>query len=670
MTELIQDMLAWVSANPHWAYLLIFSVAMVESLALVGMLVPGAIMMVAAGPPIAAGVLAFWPAMGWAIAGAVVGDGLSYWLGHHYRERLKTMWPFSRYSDSMARGERFFEQYGGKSVAFGRFVGPVRAVIPVVAGMMGMEPKKFYAANILSAIAWAPAYIVPGIVLGASLELAAEATGRLGILALVLILVLWLIIWGVHRLFLLYSPRAGRWVQALLNWAEVHPRMGEIARALADPSHPDARALAGLAGLLLLGALAFALMMGLAVGEASELGLNKMVLNLALSLQTPGANHLMAAASRLGDLAVILPLGLGILIWLMARGQRRQAGYWVAALVFGLLAAPLLQWLTQVPRPAIGLEGLSPWAFPSGHVLRATVVYGFLAICLAGAGAMSVKWRWVPYALAAILATAVGMSRLYFGAHWLTDVIGGFALGLFWIAILGLSFRRHTRPAPSWHGLAALSSLLLVAAYGLTSLGTHQSDLALYQPKRASVSLSQSDWLSQGWRALPQRRSDLMGINGHPLNLQYVGDVQALAQALERQGWNPAETLSLDNVLRLLSPSLPLMELPILPHVHEGHHEDLSLVKRLGEESRLVLRLWSTPCLIDGRQPLWIGNVTAQHKRLILNLLAIPATDRDTSSPVLTAAPDFSALNPQRPAADGPWLLREPGPEAEATSRP
>jgi membrane protein DedA with SNARE-associated domain len=657
MTELIQEMLAWIAANPHWAYLIIFLVAMTESLALIGMLVPGAVMMVGAGPPIAAGVLSFWPVMAWAVGGAIVGDGLSYWLGHHFRERLRLMWPFSRYPDSLSRGERFFEQYGGKSVAFGRFVGPVRAVIPVVAGMMGMDPKRFLVANVASAIAWAPAYIVPGIVLGASLELAAEATARLGVLALVLILTLWLVFWGVHRLFLFYSPRAGRWVKALLTWADVHPRLGEIARALADADHPDARTLAGLAGLLLLATLAFALMMGLAMGAAPELRLNQIALNLALSLHTPGANHLMAAANRLGDLAVILPLGGAVLIWLLAQGQRRQATYWIAALAFGLLAAPLLKWLLQVPRPDIGLEGLSPWAFPSSHMLRATVIYGFLAVCLAGAGAMPQAWRWLPYALAALLATAVGISGVYFGAHWLTDVIGGLALGLAWVAALGLSFRRHTRPAPSWHGLAALSSAVLVLAFGITSLSFHASDLALYQPKRDSIALPEAQWRAQDWLELPQWREDIRGTNGDPMNLQYAGDPQVLTRGLTAQGWRTAETLSFENAVRLLSPSLPLMELPLIPHVHDGHHEDLGLVKPEGEDGRLVLRLWATPYLIDGRQPLWIGNVTSQHKRLILNLLAIPATEKDTATALSTAALDFGALHPERPAADGPWLL-------------
>ncbi len=657
MTELVQEMLAWIAANPHWAYLIIFLVAMTESLALIGMLVPGAVMMVGAGPPIAAGVLSFWPVMAWAVGGAIVGDGLSYWLGHHYRERLRLIWPFSRYPDSLSRGERFFEQYGGKSVAFGRFVGPVRAVIPVVAGMMGMDPKRFLAANVLSAVAWAPAYILPGIVLGASLELAAEATARLGILALALILTLWFIFWGVRRLFIFYSPRAGRWVQALLNWADVHPRLGEIARALADPHHPDARALASLAGLLLMGALAFAFMMGLAIAEAPDLRLNQMVLNLALSLHTPGANHLMAAASRLGDLTVILPLGAAVLIWLLAQGHRRQAGYWIAALAFGLLAAPLLKWLLQVPRPVIGLEGLSPWSFPSSHMLRVTVTYGFLAVCLAGAGAMPQAWRWLPYALAAMLATAVGIARLYLGAHWLTDVLGGLALGLAWVAALGLSFRRHTRPAPSWHGLAALSSAALILAYGVASLSFHASDLALYQPKREIIALSEAQWRAQDWLELPQWREDIRGTNGEPMNLQYAGDPQVLTRALVAQGWQAAETLSFENSLRLLSPSLPLMELPLIPHVHDGHYEDLGLVKPEGEDRRLVLRLWATPYLIDDRHPLWIGNVTSQQKRLILNLLAMPATEKDTATALRAATPDFATLNPERPAGDGPWLL-------------
>jgi membrane protein DedA with SNARE-associated domain/membrane-associated phospholipid phosphatase len=658
MTDLLKGLLAWVSANPEWAHLTVFLIALTESLAVVGMVVPGVIMMLGAGALVATGALGFWPVCLWAIAGAVAGDGLSYWAGRRFRDRLRRVWPFSRYPETLERGERFFERYGGKSVAFGRFVGPVRAIIPLVAGMMGMTPARFLIANVLSAIAWAPVYLLPGIVFGASLELAAEAAVRLVILALSLVLGIWLLTWAVHRLFLFYSPRAGRWVEAMLRWAEVHPRMGEIARALADPDHPDARALAALAGTLLLATLLFALLAGMTLAEPPDLAVNRVVLDMALSLHSPAADHLMAAASRLADWAVILPLGLAVYGWLLARGQSRQANYWIAAMAFGLLAAPVLKWLLQVPRPDIGLVGLSPWAFPSSHTLRATVVFGFLAVSVAGS--IAVPWRWIPYALAALLVAAVGISRIYLGAHWLTDVLGSLTLGLAWVAALGLAYRRHTAPGRSGVGLAALAGSVLAVAFGVTSLASHQSDLVLYQPVREAIPMAASQWRQSGWQQVSRQREDPRAVNEHPLSLQYAGDPQALAAVLAGEGWRRAATLGPDNAMRLLSPSLPLKELPVVPHVHDGHHEDLALVRQDGADRRLVLRLWSTPFRIDGRVPLWVGNVTAQHKRVILGMLALPSTDPETEGPLRNAAEGFDTLAPFQPGPHAPLLLTSP----------
>ena len=662
MSELLQDLLAWISANPQWAHLTVFLIALAESLAVIGMVVPGVVMMLGAGALIATGTLEFWPVCLWAVAGAVVGDGLSYWAGRHFKDRLRRLWPFSRHPESLRSGERFFAKYGGKSVAFGRFVGPVRAVIPLVAGMMGMAPARFLAANVLSAIAWAPAYLLPGIVFGASLELAAEAAVRLVILTLSLVLGLWLLAWVVHRLFLLYSPRAGRWVEALLRWAEVHPRMGDIARALADPHHPDARALAALAGTLLLATLLFALIAGLAVAEAPELAVNQLVLDLALSLHTPAADHLMAAASRLAELTVLIPLGLGVYVWLRARHQRRQANYWLAALAFGLLAAPLLKALLQVPRPDIGLAGVTGWAFPSGHTLRATVIYGFLAVSLART--LSTPRRWLPYSLAAVITALVATSRLYFGAHWLTDVLGSLTLGLAWVAALGLAFRRHTEPAAVSLGLGTLSVTILTLAFGLASLLSHGADLSRYQPAREEIRVTEAHWRESGWRLLSQTRQDLRSINGHPLNLQYAGTVEALEGVLAGAGWRRGETLAPANAMHLLSPSLGLEKLPVIPHVHDGRHEELSLVRQDDGDRRLVLRLWSTPYRLESGEPLWVGNVTSQHKRVILNFLALPSTDADTVAALQSVAGELAALHPFQPQPGAPLLLTGPGASA------
>ena len=106
---------------------MIFLVSMAESLAIVGLVVPGVAIMFGIGAMIGADSVDFTAALIWAVAGAVAGDGLSFWLGRHYKEKLTEIWPFTRYPTSLTRGVAFFEKYGGKSVAIGRFFGPVRA---------------------------------------------------------------------------------------------------------------------------------------------------------------------------------------------------------------------------------------------------------------------------------------------------------------------------------------------------------------------------------------------------------------------------------------------------------------------------------------------------------------------------------------------------------------
>lgn len=166
MAEWFGDLLTWIEANPGYAGWVVFGVALAESLAIVGVLVPGVVVLVGAGTLVGAGVLDFWAMCLWAIAGAIIGDGLSYWLGHHF-EYLTGRWRWFRlHPDHLQKGIDFFEKYGDLSVALGRFFGPIRAVVPLVAGLMRMPPRRFYIANVLSAIVWAPAYLMPGVLLG------------------------------------------------------------------------------------------------------------------------------------------------------------------------------------------------------------------------------------------------------------------------------------------------------------------------------------------------------------------------------------------------------------------------------------------------------------------------------------------------------------------------
>ena len=196
MTELFQELLVWVGQNPFWAGIIIFLVALAESLAVVGILVPGVVILFGAGALIGNGTLDFWSSCMWAVAGAVIGDNLSFWLGHYYEDRFAHLKWFSVHPNQLKKGEEFFEKHGGMSVAFGRFFGPIRAVIPLIAGLMRMKPSHFLIANVLSALVWAPAYLLPGMVFGASMELAGEVAMRLS----AVILIIAAIYFGIFKL--------------------------------------------------------------------------------------------------------------------------------------------------------------------------------------------------------------------------------------------------------------------------------------------------------------------------------------------------------------------------------------------------------------------------------------------------------------------------------------
>ena len=655
MGELFQQLLDWVAANPGWAYLTVFLVAFAESMAVVGLLVPGVVMMFGLGALVTAGALDFWPVLAWAVVGAVVGDGASFWLGYHYRERLMGMWPFNRYPDSLKAGVAFFEKYGGKSVAFGRFVGPVRAVIPLVAGMLGMTPLRFFIANLLSALAWAPAYLLPGMVFGASLELAAEVAFHLVVLLGAILALVWLVAWMVRGAFYLLSPHANAWLGSLLRWSELHPKLGEIAAALADPNHPDARGLAILATLLLLTGFASVTLVSITLSGDGLAGINRLVFDALQAIRTPFGDHLMVALRRFGDLGLLLGVGLLVVAYLWLVGHRRTALYWFAALAFGLGAPLILGSLLQIPH----LEGRPGTAAGTGQVMRTSVLYGFLSVVIARG--MLTHWRWLPYGIAGVLIALVGLAQLCLGAAGLTLVLGSLTLGLAWVAALGIAYRRHTHLESHWRDLTLVSLAAIGLVYGVQTYRLQDQEVAAARPDQPLRVSSTEAWRTQLWRELPAWRDDLRQQHNHPFNLQYAGDPAALAEMLAPAGWRPAPLLDWGNSLKLLSPDLPLQELPVLPQVHDGRHSAFAWVKPLAEGRRLVLRLWPSGYRLgDADKPLWIGSVSDQTKLTPLGLLAIPATSNRFTDAYRVLLQDLGTARPQQPDPGRSLLLVGP----------
>jgi len=177
MTAFFAGIVDLVSAHPHFAYAAVFLLALSEAMPVIGTVVPGSTLILGISALAPRGILELWPLLVAAILGAIVGDALSFWLGHRYHQGILLRWPLNRYPQLVAHSETFFRRYGSFSVFLARFTPAVRAFVPLVAGIFQMRTDRFYVANVLSALVWAPLHVFPGVLVGALISMAGAAAG-------------------------------------------------------------------------------------------------------------------------------------------------------------------------------------------------------------------------------------------------------------------------------------------------------------------------------------------------------------------------------------------------------------------------------------------------------------------------------------------------------------
>lgn len=608
------------------AYGVIFLISLSESLALVGLIVPGTMIMFGVGAIVATGSLDLKPVLLLAAAGAIAGDGISYWLGRLYREELGRIWPFSRYPGMLKNGKIFFYSHGGKSVLFGRFVGPVRPVIPIVAGMLGMEPLHFCIVNVLSAIGWAFAYILPGVFFGTSLAVAGAVSTRLAVLIFLVLVISWVVLWLGHKLVLLIGHRVPAWLAALRDWA------------VADtPAHGMALPLKKFFSCLFIHQQEEELLFGFLVLTIFVAGwgflgvlqdvlakdplvlADQAVYHFFQSLRTPWADHILVAVTELGDSFVNICISCSVLLVLLLKRCYRTAGFWLLAVAGGMAGVQLLKWLLHLPRPVAIYHGASAYGFPSGHTTMSVILYGFLAILLARG--LSGILRWGLFASVFLISLIIAISRLYLGAHWLSDVLGGFLGGTSWTALLGIAYLKGPAEIVPRRLLGLVAVLVIVTAGGWHVAQHHKKDLAFYAPRHDVQTMPLKKWLSDGWHELPAWRIDMAGELEQPLTIQWAGSPGELAGYLLTKGWRRPPSLNLKNFLGIFSPDTPIEELPVLPRLHDGQIDSLRLVCH-AKGQRRVLRLWPADVRIaDNTAFFFVGTIEAQHSLHLTGLI-------------------------------------------------
>ncbi len=195
--------------------------------------------------------------------------------------------------------------------------------------------------------------------------------------------------------------------------------------------------------------------------------------------RTPAVDQVMITLTECGDAVVVWGVALAAGGWLAWRRAWRPLAYGMAAVGGGSLINTAIKLAVQRARPTdLHFTGASLYSFPSGHSTTNAVLYGFLLILL-WRQMPSGRWR-ITAAACALLVAAICFSRLYLGAHWLSDVIGGLIFASLWLGLLFRSYRAYPLPDIGALGLVLTAAVALAVCAGANIGFNHTGDLHLY----------------------------------------------------------------------------------------------------------------------------------------------------------------------------------------------
>jgi membrane protein DedA with SNARE-associated domain/membrane-associated phospholipid phosphatase len=437
-----------LSLAPWLALVLVFLLPALEASAFLGFIFPGEIAVILGGVVASQGRAPLWAFILAAVSGAIVGDSIGYFIGRRWGTallqgtvgRLRIV---RRYLDRhLETAEAYVRRRKGSAVFFGRFTVALRVLVPGLAGISRVHYPSFLLYNVAGGTAWGTGFTILGYLAGAGYHQVEKVAGQIGLLLLALIVVGLLLSYLIRRLHE-HSARVAAFGNRLaatpaVVWVRTRfPEQVRWARNRLDPTTPQ--------GFWLTFTVAVGVLAGWAFGALTQdvVAHDEMAL-FDPQFETWVVTHRIAwltsgleIVTWLGSLLVIVPLLVAVAVALIAR---RRDWRRVALLVIAVAGAVALYDLVKPvvgrarPPATLWIGNYDGPAFPSGHATQTVAFYAMLAIVLlTGRSFRARALLWVGAALVTIL---VGASRVYLGAHWLTDVLAGYALGAAWVALV------------------------------------------------------------------------------------------------------------------------------------------------------------------------------------------------------------------------------------------
>ena len=448
---------------PPWLVVgFVFLIPALEASAFVGFVFPGEIAVILGGVVASRGRVSLAAVVIAAASGAIIGDSVGYFIGRRWGPRLLRgtigRLPIIRkhLEEHLDSARAFVRRRKGSAVFFGRFTAALRVLVPGLAGMSEVHYPSFLVYNVAGGVVWGTGFALIGYAAGASYKHVERIASRAGLILLALF-VAGLLLSRLFRRLRAHSARLaafGGRLAALppMRWVRSRfPRQVAWVRARLDASDPRGFLLTLTFAVGALAAWAFGALTQDVIGHDETALLDPRVTRWAVAHRMDWLTGAMKVVTWLGSNAVIVPLLLVIAIILVVR---RRAWRAVGLLILAVAGATGLSNVVKVavgrsrPPVALWIGHYAGAAFPSGHATQAIAFYGMLAIVFSAGRSPSVRLALWTGAMVVVLV--VGASRVYLGAHWMGDVLGGYALGAAWISLIVVMDLLTARGGGGW----------------------------------------------------------------------------------------------------------------------------------------------------------------------------------------------------------------------------
>ena len=347
--------------------------------------------------------------------------------------------------------------------------------------------------------------------------------------------------------------------------------------------------------------------------------------NVVPLFRTEGMTRFMLVLTQLGGAAVLILLSTGAALRALSQGQRRLAATWALALTGSGLVTASLKALFGFARPIDALIGIDQGSFPSGHMLSSTVVYGLFAALLLGRRNGKLE-RATGVALLLLLIVGIGLSRLYLGVHWPSDLLGSMALALILLAALlfFLFYGGTIRWVDSFilpRGTGALQiagNLALALALPAAVALFIRAEQMPAEPPPPALPLDISGLRSAWPSGMPRWSEDLIGGRMEPVSLVLVGSRDEIAAAFTRAGWRlgdlPTPVRVMQEAIAALR-NLPDPTGPATPAFVMDRPQGMTFEKQDPSDAsirrRHHSRLWQTQyCVAASCRPVWVATAS------------------------------------------------------------